>query len=188
MTKKTKPFYLLPYRALAKRWRFLSFMLIPAGVLLWWLIPNLPDTNPALAPLGFLLSGVGLLLTLYTLRLGSAQVHCYDNRFVIRNPIYPVAFSYQRITLVRSVEFRSVFPPEDAKPARWRIYKNLWGKTAIVVDLTDYPMSRNWLRLWFHPFLLHPKETALVLPIEDWMGLSRQLESQRIAWKERKRR
>lgn len=187
---KTKPFYLLPYRMLAKRWRTPALLLIPAGILLWWSVSNDPQgqLNPLLAPLGLLVTAIGILLTFYVMLLNRAQVRCYDNRFVIQTPIYPIAISYQRVELVRTTELRTLFPPDNEKPARWRLYKNLWGLTAIVVNLKTYPMSRSWLKLWFHPFLLHPKEMALVLPIEDWMGLSRQLEGKRAAWRESRRR
>jgi hypothetical protein len=82
-----------------------------------------------------------------------------------------------------------MFPPKEAKRSRWNLYHGIWGKTVIVIMLKSFPMPIGWIRLWFHPYLLHPTEKALVLPIEDWMGLSRQLEIRQMEWREiRKRR
>jgi hypothetical protein len=96
--------------------------------------------------------------------------------------LYPVAFSYQRIEMIRPVEFRSIFPPENEKNARRRLYKDMWGKTVVVITVKGYPIPLWWMQLWFHPYLLHPKESAIVLPVDDWMSLSRRLDTLRTTW------
>lgn len=177
-------FTLLPYRMLARRWRLPAFLLIPAGVALAWALPRVPNVNPALAPLGLVISVVGLLIFVYTLLMSRATVSCQRNRFVIQGPLYPVAFSYQRIERVGSAEFSRLFPPEKEKAATWRLYRSLWGKTVPTILLGTLPLPRWWLRLWLHPYLFHPTETGVVIPVEEWLTFIRRIETLRTAWRE----
>ncbi len=188
--KRSKPnqrFYLLPYRILAKRWRTASFLFIPAGVGLWWLLSDIPEFASR-APAAFVISAIGLILTLYTLRASRAHVQCYTRHFVVRTPLLPLTVSYARVERVRPVEFKTIYDPQEEKEALRRLYFNLWGKTVIVVNLTAYPLPLWWLRLWVHPYMLHPKEKALIFPVDDWMALSRQLDTRWMEWRERRRR
>ena len=186
-SRKTPRFGLLPYQALAKHWFGPALLLIPAGILLWWGLPQAPQLEQRYPFLGFVVSGVGILIVLYTFLTRRAHISCHKNNFVIHTPVYPIAFSYQRVEMIRPVEFKTIFPPENEKNARWRLYKNIWGKTVVVINTKGYPLPKWWLRLWLHPYLMHPREMALVLPVEDWMGLSRSLESLRSNWLERQR-
>lgn len=189
MSKQRKTrFPLLPYKIIAKRWRLSSLLLVPGGAGVYWALPRLIEGPLPLHPLTLVISAVGLLLFLYTLAAGRAHVSCEDNRFVIHTPLYPVAFSYARIEMIRSSEFGKLFPPQEEKNARWRLYHDLWGKTVPTVTLKGYPLPLGWLKLWFHPYLFHPKETGLVMPVEDWMGFIRTLETNLSAWRETKRR
>jgi len=184
---KTPRFGLLPYQALGKRWFWPALWLIPAGILLWWIIPQAPHLDQRYPFVGFIISGIGMLIVLYTILARRAHVSCHKNNFVIHTPLYPIAFSYQRVQMVRPTEFKSIFPPENEKNTRWRLYQDIWGKTVVVINVKGYPLPKWWLRLWLHPYLMHPREVALVLPAADWMGLSRSLESMRTNWLESQR-
>ena len=87
---------------------------------------------------------------------------------------------------MRPLEFAAIFSPVEEKGARRRLYQHLWAKTAVVVDLKGYPVAKWWLKLWFSPYLLHPKEQGLVLLVDEWMALVRQIEIRRGALQERK--
>jgi hypothetical protein len=174
-------FHLLPYRSLARRWRVPAFLMMPAGVALYWAVPQLTPDRPHIAPLALTVSFVGLLIFLYTLLATQARVTCEQNHLTIRTPLYPVVISYQRIDLIRPVEFGSLFPPDKAKAAHLRLYYELWGKTVPTLTLKGYPLPRWWLRFWFHPYLFHPQEIGLVLPMDDWMSFARRLETLRTA-------
>ncbi|MBN1248029.1 MAG: hypothetical protein JXC32_10255 [Anaerolineae bacterium] len=186
MKSQTSRFPLLPYRILAKRWRGPAFLMIPAGVALTWALPYVPGTDPAMAPMGLGISVIGLLIFAYTLLMARAHVSCHSNRFVVHGPLYPVAFSYQRIDRVGSAEFSRLFPPENAKAAIWRLYRDLWGTTVPTLSLKDLPLPKWWLRLWLHPYLFHPTETGLVVPVEEWLTFIREIETLRTQWRERR--
>jgi hypothetical protein len=189
MRNKTTPprFRLLPYQTIAKSWLGPALWLIPGGFLLWWVVPNQPQFDSRYAFVGLIVAGASMLIALYGFLARRAHISCHKNNFVIHTPLYPVAFSYQRITIVRPVDFKSIFPPQDERNARRRFYKDIWGKTVVVISLKGYPIPAWWMRVWIHPYLIHPKETAVVLPVEDWMRLSRSIETLRDAWRETQR-
>lgn len=180
---KTPKFQLLPYRAFAKHWLSTAFLIVLAGIAFWWLASRSSESIQSHAWAGLVIAVAGALIVLYALLAKSAHVSCHKNNFVIHTPLYPVAFSYGRVNMIRSVEMRNIFPPEKEKSARRRFYHDIWGKTVIEVTVKSYPMPLWWLRLWFHPYLLHPKESAIVFVVDDWMALSRSLETFRTSWR-----
>lgn len=190
----TTRFKLLPYQMLAKRWRTPALLVFIAGIALWWMGRGLDPREmrempirPPTGPLALIIAAAGGLIVIYTLLAGRANIQCESNRLVIHGPLMVIAVSYARVVLTRPVEFRSIFPPREEKPARFRIYRSLFGKTIPIVDLKSYPLPKWWLRLWLHPYLLHPKETALVIPVEEWMTFTRTLDSMRTRWRETRR-
>ena len=179
-------FRLLPYQALAKRWRGPSLLMIPAGAALLWASPQLAASGIRSVTLSLTVLVVGALIFVYTLVASRAHISCHDNRFVVHTPLYPVTFSYQRITIIRSVEFGTLFPAGKAQSPKWRLYRDLWGKTAATIELKGFPMPCWWLKLWLHPYLFHPTETGLVVPVDDWMRFIRQMETLRTTWRQQR--
>jgi hypothetical protein len=176
--KKRKCFPLLIYKPLAQHWRTPAFLLIPAGIVLWWAAGINPHLNTRYRWAALGVSVIGLVIFIYTGLARRASICCTPDHFTLRGPIYPVVFSYRRIKDIRPVDFATIYPPTEEKRARWRLYRDLWGKTAVVVDLKGYPLPQKWLKLWFSSYLFHPKETALVLLVDEWMSLVRQIETQ----------
>jgi len=178
MVEKSKTRYkLLPYQILAWHWTLPALLMIPAGYGFRWGVAQLEQFNPASADLGWIISIAGVLLTLYTLLARRSHVSFRKDHLVLRAPIHPMAVSYKRIKLVHPIEFSMLFPPNKVKRAQYRLYRKLWGKTVPVVMLEGLPLPRWWLRLWLHPFLLHPEEDGIILVVEDWMACSRTLDS-----------
>lgn len=176
-------FDLIPYRALARRWRWPAFLLIPAGIGFYWIVPYATGVNVGYRPLTLVISIAGLAIFAYTLLARRARITCHSNRFVVHTPLYPVAFSYQRVDLIRPAQFSQLYSPTEVPAAKWRLYHDLWGRTVPTITLKGLPLPEWWLRLWLHPYLFHPNETGLVVPVEDWMGFIRQLESRRTEWR-----
>ena len=188
MARKTRQrFPLLPYQALSRHWLWPALLMIPAGVVLWWIVPSVPSLDPRYAPAAFIISIAGIIIAIYALLARQAHVRVGQGYFTVRTPLIPVVFSYTRIEIHNPTQFNEIRPPMEEKPARRRLYRGLWGKTVIVVDLKSYPAPRWWLKLWLHPYLFHPRKQALVLFIDDWMTLSRTLQTKLTAWRQRRR-
>jgi hypothetical protein len=75
----------------------------------------------------------------------------------------------------------SIFPPKSVSGWGRELLAPLSSKTAILVDLNGYPVSPILLRLLLSPYFFKDKTPHFVLLVEDWMGLSTDLESYRLA-------
>ena len=53
------------------------------------------------------------------------------------------------------------------------------AKTALVIELTAYPMPRNVLRLFLSRFFFKDATPHLVILVEDWLKFSSELDSMR---------
>jgi hypothetical protein len=186
--RRGKRFRLLVYGRMWQRWAWPCILIIPASIGLWWSVPRITILYAPVRPLAIVPALVSLAILAYTyLARRLAWVQCRPNHIRIQTPLYPLVVSYGRIKLARPQTFAYVFDPAQEKRARRRWLHPYWGQTALVVDLTRYPMSQAWLRLWLSPYLLTPGAPGFVFLVEDWMALSRQLDEFRTAWETRRR-
>ncbi len=186
--KKVKRFPLLLYREVERRWRGAAFWLMPAGAALWYALRYGDPPTPELAWCGWAVAVLGGLLWLYTRLLRRAAVLCSPRGLRIRTPLYTLGLSYRRVESVRPVTFSTLYPPQEEKGARRRLYAGIWGKTAVVVDLNSYPLAPALLRLWIPRYLLLPpgQGRGFIFLVEDWMGLSRCIDTWRTARRSRR--
>ncbi len=175
-----KRFRLLIYERMWQRWAFLSFLIIPASIAFWWYSPALPIISQKYQLLTLVPALVAAVLLIYTLLARHlAWVQCKPHHLRIQTPFYPLVVSYGRIKDVHPRQFAQVFDPTEEKIARQDWLRPYWAETAVVVELSDFPLSRAWLRLWLSPYLMKPDSPGFVFMVEDWMGLSRQLDDRR---------
>lgn len=180
-------FPLLIYGLMIKRWAWPCILLMIASIALTVLMPHiwilyLPWRLLALVP-----ALMSLLILGYAfLARRMAWVQCKANHLHVQTPIYPLKISYKRIKAIRPVPLAQVFPPSQQKAITRKWLRPCWGETAIVIDLSKYPVRRDWLRLWFNPHLLLPDTPGLVFLVGDWMSLSRQIDDYRSNWEMRR--
>lgn len=176
-------FYLLVYERMWQRWAWPCFLLVPASIVLWWFAPRISILHAPLRPLTLVPGAVAACILCYAfLARRLAWVQCRPGHLRIQTPILPLAVSYARLKEVRPKPFAEVFDPVAEKPARREWLHPYWRRTSLLVPVTEFPVSKRWLRLWFSHYLLDPKETGFVFLVDDWMGLSRQLDDYRITW------
>ena len=184
MTRKRRGrFRLLIYERMWQRWAWPCILIVPASAVLWWFAPRISILYAPFRILTLVPALVALAILGYTfLARRLACVQCKSNHLRIQTPIYPLVVSYGRIKSARPKTFAQVFDPAQEKAARRNWLRPYWGKTVLVVEISRYPMSKTWLRLWFSPYLLNPDEPGFVFLVEDWMTLSRQLDESRTSW------
>ena len=181
--KRGDRFRLIIYERMWQRWAWPCILIVPASVALWWFAPRIPIIYAPFRALALIPALVSLVILVYTfLARRLAWVQCKPNHLHIQTPFYPLVISYGRIKGVRPKPFSQVFNPAGEKTARLRWLLPYWGKTTLVVELSKYPLSKTWLRLWFSPYLLTADATSFTFLVEDWMALSRQLDEFRSAW------
>jgi hypothetical protein len=184
MAKKSgKRFRLVIYERMWQRWAWPCILVAPTSVILWWFAPRISILYRPFRLLALVPALASLIILIYTyLAQRLAWVQCRPGHLRIQTPIYPLAVSYSRVKGVRPSTLAQVFDPAKEKAARRNWLRPYWGRTVLIVDLSKYPFSRMWLRLWFSPYLLTPNTAGFVFLVEDWMTLSRQLDDFRTGW------
>ena len=182
-----KRFHLLIYERMWQKWALPSLLVTLASVALWFFAPSIRFFYPPLRMLILILALASFAIFAYAfIARRMAWVQCRSNHLHIQTPIYPLAVSYARIKVVRPSELAHVFDPVKEKPGRRNWLRPYWGMTVVVVEVSKYPVSKNWLRLWFNRYMFAPDVTGFVLLVGDWMTFSRQLDDFRNNWAARR--
>lgn len=179
-------FPLLIYRQAVRRYRSPGLLLTLALLGLWLPVnrdllawPRPPADNWLLA--GGLVSLAFTLLTWAGPRWAYAQAR--QDHLRVQTPIYRLKVSYRRILGTRPIDITRVFPPASLPRLERELITPFLGHTALGVDLRGLPLSHFLLRLFFSSLLLAPDQQGLVLLVDDWMGLGRELVSRLDAWR-----
>jgi hypothetical protein len=94
-------------------------------------------------------------------------------------PFMHMNISYRRIRKTVTTEMRQLFPPKSLSGWMQDIFSPLSTKTALVIELTGYPIPRNMLRLFLSRFFFKDATPHLVILVEDWLRFSAELDSMR---------
>jgi extradiol dioxygenase family protein len=179
-------FPLLLYRRLIARFRTPTFLLAVLQLGLWypvsigWLAWPRPPAD------AWLLAGGAVSLAVYLIVLVTpyfAYVQARRDHLRIQTPLYRLKISYRRIHNTRPVDVGRMFPPSSLRAGERRLLAPFFGKTALGLDLHALPLSRLALRLYFSRFLFAPDQPGLVLLVNDWMALSRQVSTVGEQWR-----
>jgi hypothetical protein len=131
---------------------------------------------------------LSLLYWLFTLLAPAlAYVQPRRDRIRIHTPFYRLNISYRRIRNTRPVDIAKAFPPEAIPRGFRRPIQRFYGKTALGVDLSSWPLPRWLLALLLGRMMLAPDQPGLILITRDWIELSKQMETMFGAWADEQR-
>jgi uncharacterized integral membrane protein len=108
-----------------------------------------------------------------------AYIQPLPNYLKLVTPFMRVNISYKRIKRTIPTEMRYVFPPKSLSGWMQEIFAPLSNKTALVIELSGYPISQTILRMFLSRFFFKDKTPQLVILVKDWMQLSAELDSMR---------
>lgn len=108
-----------------------------------------------------------------------AYVQPLPGQLKLVTPFMRISISYKRFKRTTTTEMRYLFPRKSLSWWMQDILAPLAGKTAVVIDLTGYPISARVLRLFLSRFFFKDKTPHLVILVDDWMRFSAELESMR---------
>jgi hypothetical protein len=108
-----------------------------------------------------------------------AYVQPYPTYLKLATPFMRINISYKRIKKTSATEMRYIFSYKNMSWWVKDIFSPLATKTALVIDLTGYPISSTVLRLFLYRFFFKDKTPHLVILVQDWMRFSSELESMR---------
>jgi hypothetical protein len=108
-----------------------------------------------------------------------AYVQPYPNYLKLVTPFLRVNISYKRITKTTATEMRHLFSYKSMSGWVRDIFSPLANNTAVIIELTGYPMSPALLRLFLSRFFFKDKTPHFVILVKDWMRFSSELDSMR---------
>ena len=108
-----------------------------------------------------------------------AYVQPFPTYLKFATPFMRINISYKRIKKTTVSEMRYLF--EYKRMSGWvkEIFSPLATQTAVVIELSGYPISPRILRLFLYRFFFKDKTPHLVILVKDWMQFSSELESMR---------
>lgn len=152
----------------------------------YWGTPLLPSQNDL-----WLLTGAGVslgfaLFAFFGRRVAYVQPRRDHLRLV--TPFLRLNISYRRVLSAHPSAFSQLFPPQEASWAQRRLLAPFYGQTAVVLELSRYPLPPFLLRFFLMPQMFSPHTTALVLLLPDWLAFSTELDSFMGAWQQLQKR
>ncbi len=129
----------------------------------------------ALAP------AVGLWLY-YAFGLRRAAVHVRRGAIRLQGPLFGLNFSYGRIRSVTVVNMGQHYAFKALSARERRLYRPLYQKTAVFVELRSAPSAFARRQLWFPLYLFGTVRPGLLLVVDDWMALSQAISTAQSDW------
>ena len=162
---------------------YLALNLLPAST--WVRIPWGPDYDWLLLVIGSIIFLIALFRWIAS---EIPYVQCTERNIKIRTPLYPIVFSYKRMRETRPNTLFHVYGRAKLSRADRNLVLNdkIGGRTVLIVEMNSWPLSLRWMKFWMGNLMFTPDNRALVLWVEDWMALNRELSDFRDRWRERK--
>src|SRR3972149_1283717 len=140
---------LIYQRAMDRLWAATLVLGLLVVAIWWWgggifsLLPEPFDT--------LILAGGTVLVTLAFLMFlmrSMAYVQAYTDHLRVATPFIRMKVSYRRVRTTHPVEFHQLFPASKANWADRRLLEPFYGKTVLVVELSEFPIRKSILRLF----------------------------------------
>ena len=187
MAKAGRRYPLVIYTHMLNRWWPATFTLALALFGLAWGVSLNPEgqAQPYLVKLTAGLGGIVLVFTLFLFVIRkAAYVRPYPTYLRLVTPFLRINISYKRFRGTVTSEMRALFPPTNLSGWRRDIIAPLSSMTAIVINLSEYPVSPSMLRWFLSPFFFKDKTPHFVILVKDWLRFSAELDSMRFRSKE----
>ncbi|MFN3742485.1 MAG: hypothetical protein ACK4VW_07420 [Anaerolineales bacterium] len=175
---------LLIYIRMMDRWWPATLLLALALIALAWGVSQGPLRGQPWRWIGLLLAGgFALLVTLLLWVFRHlAYIQPRAESISIVTPFLRFNVSYKRLRRITSGEMYALFPSQRLSSWNREILEPLLHKTALVLELSSWPLPPFILRLFLSPFFFRDKTPHLVILVDNWMRLSTELESFRATY------
>ena len=136
----------------------------------------LPERWQLFAAIGVLSILIGIFF--WILRF-FAYVQPYPNYLKLVTPFIRINISYKRIKKTTATEMRHLFSYKSMSGWVRDIFSPLANQTAVILELSGYPISPILLRLFLSRFFFKDKTPHFVILVKDWMRFSSELDTMR---------
>lgn len=125
------------------------------------------------------LVAVVIMWLYYALLMPRAAIHVAADHIRIQGPLYGRKLSFRRIRTVSPSKLEQHYPARDLSLGERPVLEPFIGRTCTFVELKNYPKAFRHRRWWFPRTLFGTQKLGMLCYVDDWMSLSRELESVR---------
>jgi hypothetical protein len=170
---------LLPQRRMGRRMRWKLVLLAVLIVALGLYDQFTGVLGPNWFFLWLALIPVAILWLYYALLMPRAAIQVTPAYVRLQGPLYGRKLSFKRIQTISPGKLEQHYAYNDLTLGERPILKPLHQRTCTFVELSSYPKAFKWRRWWFPRTLFGTRKKGLLCYVDDWMALSRELESAR---------
>lgn len=121
----------------------------------------------------------------WLLRRVSIQVR--PNTLRLQGALRGFNISYGRILTVTSATLSQHYKLAEMKRGERRLLEPFWHQACLLVELSQYPPALEKAPQWWLPrYLFGTRRPGLLLVVDDWMALSREIEAARTVWQQQR--
>jgi len=126
------------------------------------------------------IGGLNILLGfIFLLLRKSAYVQPFNDHLRLVTPFLRLNISYKRFRRATSANMGTLFPPNMVSKWQADIIHPVAKMTALVIELSAFPMSQMTLKFFLSPLFFKDKTPHFVILVDDWMKFSSEMESMR---------
>jgi hypothetical protein len=146
--------------------------------------------NPILGDIWYLwwaAIAVALLLWIYyVVLLPRATIQMRPNYLRLQGPLRGLNVSYGRVHSATAGSLTQHFSWDSLSRSERNLLEPFQGRTVVFVELHSFPDAFKRRHWWFPRLLFGTSRPGLVLMVEDWMAVSRDIEAARSVWHQRR--
>lgn len=187
MARRARRHGLLIYREVLNRFSSVSLVLGLFLALLAWALYRDPLGQAQAWRWQAMVAVAGgtVLFSLLLFLMGRlAYVQVQPNYLKLVTPFFRVNISHKRLISSTTAEMGALFPPKSMRGWKGDLVAPLAKRTALVLELNDFPVPPSVLRVFLSPFFFKDRTPRLVILVNDWMRFSTELENLRLGYVE----
>lgn len=129
---------------------------------------------------------IAILWFYYAILVPRTALQIHPNYLRLRGPLKRINISYGRVHSTTSSHLAQHYPFDQLKRVEQSLLDPYYGETCVFIELRSYPPPFQRRHLWFSRLLFGASRPGLLLVVEDWLLLSRDVESARSRWQEQR--
>jgi hypothetical protein len=176
---------LLMYRRTVDR-LFIVTLVFGCLLLMIWMYPVLGGVDyisEGVQTIIFLSAVVVLTLSVFAfIARFRAYIQVHQSYLSLVTPFLHLKISFKRVLSVHPVLVQQILPTSKMSWSQRSYLGPFFGKTALVVELRNYPLNPKFLRLFLGPQLFTSQTMGFVLLVPDWMKFSTELDTFHGRW------
>jgi len=148
-------------------------MVVIQGPAVGLLPPSQQPYDTLLIGATIVLLGMALLGILFR---NYSYIQARQDHLRLGTPLLRLKISYRRLQSIHPATVGKLFPIHEASWSERRFLEPFYGETAVVVELSGYPLPKKFLRYFLGQHTFMPHLTGFVFLVPDWMGLSTEID------------